>query len=82
MDGDPDTTCYEPDQVLGASHYRFDISIGISPKRSRINENFGDASPDYIQRLEWKAAALAAAMAKLLQKVINKLEKPIWASPR
>jgi len=33
MDGNADTTCYQLDQVLGESHYRFDISLGENTPR-------------------------------------------------
>jgi hypothetical protein len=33
FDGNSDTTSYEVDQILGASHYRFDISLGMNPKQ-------------------------------------------------
>src|SRR5712671_1948926 len=33
FDGNADTTSYEVDQILGPSHYRFDISLGESPKQ-------------------------------------------------
>ena len=57
MDGNADTTCYQLDQVLGESHYRFDISLGENPKQdpNAVNEDFDDASPDNIRRIEGKA---------------------------
>ena len=81
FDGNADTTSYELGQVLGASHYRFDISLGQNPKQdpNAVNEDFDDASPDNIRRIEGKAAALANGMAVELQAVIDKLRDPKWA---
>ena len=60
FDGNADTTCYEVDQILGPMHYRFDISLGESPKQdpNAVNEDFDYASPDNIARIERKADAL------------------------
>jgi hypothetical protein len=78
FDGNADTTSYEVDQIPGVSHYRFDISLGMSPKQdsNAVNEDFDDASPDNIARIERKANALAAGMADKLQTVIGELKKP------
>ena len=80
FDGNADTTCYEVDEILGASHYRFDISLGESPKQdpNAVNEDFDDASPDNIARIERKADALINGMAGKLQTVIDALKKPKW----
>ena len=76
MDGNADTTSYELDQIPGVAHYRFDISLGIGPKQdpNGVNENFDDASPDNIKRIEGKADALASGMAAKLQEVIDRLK--------
>jgi hypothetical protein len=62
----------------GVSHYRFDISLGMSPKQdpNAVNEDFDDASPDNIVRIERKANALANGMADKLRTVIDELRKP------
>jgi uncharacterized protein len=80
FDGNADTTCYEVDEILGPSHYRFDISLGESPKQdpNAVNEDFDDASPDNIVRIERKADALINGMAAKLQTVIEALKKPKW----
>jgi predicted acylesterase/phospholipase RssA len=81
FDGNADTTSYEVDQMPGVSHYRFDISLGMSPKQdpNAVNEDFDDASPDNIARIERKASALATGLAEKLQTVIDELKKPKWA---
>jgi len=80
FDGNADTTCYEVDQILGPMHYRFDISLRESPKQdpNAVNEDFDDASPDNITRIERKADTLINGMAVKLQSVINELKKPKW----
>jgi Patatin-like phospholipase len=80
FDGNSDTTSYEVDQILGASHYRFDISLGMNPKQdpNAVNEDFDDASPDNIARIERKANALVNGMADKLRTVIDELKKPKW----
>jgi uncharacterized protein len=83
MDGNADTTCYQLDQILEESHYRFDISLGENPKQdpNAVNEDFDDASPDNIRRIEGKAETLAQAMAAKLQQVIAELNKEKWDPP-
>lgn len=63
-----------------AREYRFDISLGESPKQDpdAVNEDFDDASPDNIKRIERKAAALINGEAGKLQTVIDELKKPKW----
>jgi len=80
FDGNADTTSYEVSQILGASHYRFDISLGMTPRQdpNAVNEDFDDASPDNIKRIERKADALMNGMAVKLQSVIGELKKPKW----
>ena len=80
MDGNADTTCYQLDQVLGEAHYRFDISLGEDPKQdpNAVNEDFDDASPDNIRRIEAKAETLAQAMQGKLQQVIAELQQQKW----
>jgi uncharacterized protein len=82
FDGNADTTSYEVDEILGPSHYRFDISLGESPKQdpNAVNEDFDDASPDNIVRIERKADALINGMAGKLQTVTDELKKPKWNS--
>jgi hypothetical protein len=78
FDGSGDTICYEIEQMPGVTQYRFDISLGINAKRdpNAVNEDFDDASPDNIRRIEGKANALADGMADKLQTVIDDLRKP------
>jgi hypothetical protein len=78
FDGSADTTCYQVDQILGPSHYRFDISLGMNAKQDRnaVNEDFDDASPDNIARIERKAETLANGIK--LRTVIDELKKPKW----
>jgi len=53
MDGNADTVCYQCDQVLGSDHYRLEISLGRNPNDpTSVNEDFDDASPDNVARLE------------------------------
>jgi hypothetical protein len=80
FDGNADTTSYEVGQILGPMHYRFDISLGESPKQDpdAVNEDFDDASPDNIKRIERKAAALINGEARKLQTVVDELKKPKW----
>jgi len=80
MDGNADTTCYQLDQVLGESFYRFDISLGQDPKQDpdAVNEDFDDASPDNIRRIETKAQTLAQAMAAELEAVVDELKEEKW----
>jgi uncharacterized protein len=80
FDGNADTTSYEVNQILGQSHYRFNISLGMSPKQdpNAVNEDFDDASPDNIARIERKAEALANGMADKLRTVVDELQKPKW----
>ena len=80
MDGNAETVCYQLDQMLGNSHYRFDISLGENPKQDpyAVNEDFDDASPDNIRRIEGKAETLAQAMAGKLQQVIDELKTEKW----
>jgi len=80
FDGNADTTSYEVDHMPGVSHYRFDISLGMSPKQdpNAVNEDFDDASLDNIARIERKANALATGMGDKLQTVINELKTPKW----
>jgi uncharacterized protein len=82
FDRNADTTSYEVDEILGPSHYRFDISLGECPKQdpNAVNEDFDDASPDNIVRIERKADALINGMAGKLQTVIDELKKPKWNS--
>ena len=84
MDGNADTTCYQLDQVLGEAHYRFDISLGEDPKQdpNAVNEDFDDASPDNIRRIEGKAETLAQAMQGKLQQVIAELQQQKWDPAR
>ena len=80
MDGNADTTCYQLDQVLGELFYRFDISLGQDPKQDpdAVNEDFDDASPDNIRRIETKAQTLAQAMAAELEAVVDELKEEKW----
>ena len=84
MDGNADTTCYQLDQVLGEAHYRFDISLGEDPKQdpNAVNEDFDDASPDNIRRIEGKAETLAQAMQGKLRQVIAELQQQKWDPAR
>jgi hypothetical protein len=51
----------------------------VTPGSPRaVNEDFDDASPDNIARIERKANALAVGMADKLQTVIDELKKPKW----
>ena len=81
MDGNADTTSYELNHLPHVSHYRFDISLGMTAKQDpvAVNEDFDDASPDNIRRIEAKAVTLAADQR--LQQVIAELKKPKWAAP-
>ena len=67
MDGNADTVCYQCDQILGSDHYRFQISLGRNPNDpTAVNEDFDDASPDNVARLERLSRRLIAeADAKL-----------------
>ena len=59
MDGNADTVCYQCDQVLGDRHYRFETTLGTDPTNPiSVKEDFDDASPDNIARLENLAEAL------------------------
>src|SRR6185312_7473927 len=80
MDGNADTTCYQLDQILEESHYRFDTSLGESPQQdpNAVNEDFDDASPDNIRRIEGKANTLAQAVTAKLAAVIGELKKEKW----
>jgi hypothetical protein len=84
MDGNADTTCYQLDQVLGKSHYRFEISLGQDTKQDpdAVNEDFDNASPDNIRRIEGKAETLAQASAEKLRQVIAELQKEKWDPAR
>jgi uncharacterized protein len=81
FDGNADTVCYEVQQMPAVTQYRFDISLGMGPKQdpNAVNDDFDDASPDNIRRIEGKANALAAGMADQLQTVVNELKRPKWA---
>jgi hypothetical protein len=78
FDGNADTTCYEVEQMPGVTQYRFDISLGMSPRQdpNAVNEDCDDASPDNIARIERKADALVDGMAQKLETVIDELKKP------
>src|SRR5438045_8883911 len=81
MDGNADTTSDELSQLRDVVHYRFDISLGMDPKQdpNAVNEDFDDASPDNIKRVDGKAATLA--IAPTLQEVIAELRKPSMDVP-
>jgi hypothetical protein len=80
MDGNADTVCYQLDQILEDSHYRFEIALGENPRQDpyAVNEDFDDASPDNIRRIEGKAATLARAMGAELQEIIEELSEEKW----
>lgn len=80
MDGNADTVCYQVDQILEDAHYRFDIALGENPRQdpNAVNEDFDDASPDNIRRIEGKATALARSMNAELQEIIAELQKAKW----
>lgn len=80
MDGNADTVCYQVDQILEDAHYRFDIALGENPRQdpNAVDEDFDDASPDNIRRIEGKATALALSMSAELQEIIAELNKAKW----
>ena len=67
MDGNADTVCYQCDQVIGKDHFRFEITLGRNPADpTAVNEDFDDASPDNVQRLErWSQRLIGEADQKL-----------------
>ncbi|HWY61689.1 MAG TPA: patatin-like phospholipase family protein [Rhizomicrobium sp.] len=70
MDGNADTVTYQCDQVLGARHFRFETTLGTDPSSPiAVNEDFDDASPDNIARLERLAAAFISANDKKIDQV-------------
>jgi hypothetical protein len=54
--------------------------LGENPKQDpdAVNEDFDDASPDNIRRIEGKAETLAQAMQGKLQQVIAELQQQKW----
>jgi hypothetical protein len=78
FDGNADTVSYEIDQTPGVIHYRFDVSLGVNLKQdpNAVNEDFDDASPDNIRRIEGKADALANGLAAKLDEVIERVKQP------
>jgi patatin-like phospholipase/acyl hydrolase len=77
MDGNADTVCYEMDQVSGVRHYRFEISLGSDPSDPyAVDEDFDDAKPDNIQRLEALAGKLISEEKPRLDPLCAELRKP------
>ncbi|HEY1962863.1 MAG TPA: patatin-like phospholipase family protein [Rhizomicrobium sp.] len=54
MDGNADTVCYQCDQLLGGRHKRFEVTLGTDMAKDplAVNEDFDDANPDNIARLQ------------------------------
>lgn len=74
MDGNTDTVSYELDQILGARHFRFDISLGVTQDdRNAVNDDFDDASPANIAALKAKAQELVKKQAAKTKKAIAAL---------
>lgn len=70
MDGNADSVCYQCDQVLGNRHKRFEITLGRDPNDpTAVNEDFDDASPDNVARLERLAERLIRERDKDLDTV-------------
>jgi hypothetical protein len=76
MDGNADTVSYQCDQVLGGRHFRFETTLGTDPASPiSVNEDFDDASPDNVERLERLAAALIASNSKRIDAVCDLLAR-------
>lgn len=75
MDGNADTVCYELDQIPSVRHFRFEISTGTDfQDPACVNEDFDDAHPDNIARLETLAQRLIADQRPKILDVIKRLE--------
>jgi hypothetical protein len=59
FDGNADTTSYEVDQLFGSSHFCSIFLSGIARSKTpnAVSEDFDDASPDNIARIERKAVS-------------------------
>jgi len=79
MDGNADTVCYEADQELADDHRRFDASLGNDPTLPwTVHEDFDDATPDNIARIEALAQKLIADKAGALTTLCDELRLPKW----
>jgi hypothetical protein len=77
MDGNSDTVGYEMDQFSGVRHFRFEISLGSDPSDPyAVDEDFDDAKPDNIQRLEALAGKLISDEKPRLDPLCAELRKP------
>ncbi len=77
LDGSADLTNALLDQIPSVQHYRFDRTLGTDPKDpTSVNEDFADASPDNIQRIEACAAALIATQIDQLRAIEQFLAAP------
>lgn len=71
MDGNVDTVCYQLDELLGADHFRFEISTGLDLRDpTTVNEDIDCADADNIGRLERLAQKLIATSAPKLEQLM------------
>ena len=74
MDGNADTVSYQCDQMLADRHWRFEITLGRDPSDpAAVNEDFDDASPDNVARLERLAEELIERNAERLNELCKSL---------
>lgn len=80
MDGSADTVCYEVDEMLGEEdHKRFEVSLGSDPNDPvAVHEEFDDATPDNIRRLEALAGKQIGDAKEKLDALCAELMQPKW----
>jgi hypothetical protein len=82
MDGNADTICYQCDQVLGDRHFRFETTLGTDPASPiSVKEDFDDASPDNVARLERLAESLISANDKRIGQLCELLARTEGLEP-
>ncbi|WP_163988910.1 patatin-like phospholipase family protein [Pyxidicoccus caerfyrddinensis] len=77
FDASSDTVHYQLDELLGSSHFRFDIPLGADPNDEKaVNDDFDDASPPNIRALIDKGSALVKKEEQKLASLIDRLSSP------
>jgi hypothetical protein len=77
QDGSAQTVSVETDELLGDSHWRFNISLTTqTPQGETVNPDMDDASPANVQALVDKADQLIHAQRDRIESLAKELAKP------
>ncbi len=76
-DGVSDTVCFETEELLRDSHYRFDVPLGSTTAQGEsVDERLDDASPANIAALQDKARQLIESSRSQIRDLAKLLQTP------